>query len=37
MEQGGAWMEQDGGAQNLKITRNRGAQIADPERFKKYL
>jgi hypothetical protein len=27
MEQGSAWMEHDGGAQNLKIGRNRGRKL----------
>jgi hypothetical protein len=35
MEQGSASMEHDGGAQNLKNGRNRGAQIADPEGYRK--
>jgi hypothetical protein len=35
MEQGSASMEHDGGAQNLKNGRNRGAQIANTEGYEK--
>jgi hypothetical protein len=37
MEQGSAWMEQDGGAQNLKNGRNRGGRkLLIPKDIKTY-